>query len=474
MYLEHFGLREAPFRITPHTDFFFAGANRGAVLEGLVYAVSAGEGLVKVTGEVGSGKTMLSRVLIERLPASVETIYLAVPSLSRDELLASIAGDLGIETRDLGIHQVMRALQEKLLGLHAEGRRVVALVDEAHAMPPAALEDMRLLSNLETGREKLMQIVLFGQPELDEHLALPQMRQLKERITHSFTLGPLTPREVRAYLDFRLRAAGYRGPDLFSEQALRVIIEASEGLSRRINIYADKTLLAAFAAGTHTVTAAHAEAAVADSRITLPARPTSRRALAFTAIAGVAGGIGLGFAAALFMADANRPADVRAPAKAVPTPRIVPASATAPLPSAAEEPLPAPPQAPVPETKADPVAETAVARDPVQAALESGREKLARPGNRYAVQLMATDARAREYVSGYLAEAERLLPSQALFLVPLASVDAPRLGVLYGDFPERSQAFAALRELPEPLKQFHPYVRAFDAIREESPSDPAR
>src|SRR5258708_4228451 len=289
MYLEHFGLREAPFRITPHTEFFFAGANRGATLEGLLYAITAGEGLVKVTGEVGSGKTMLCRVLIERLPKTVETIYLAVPSLTRDEMLASIASDLGIDTTGASTHKLMRGLQEKLIELHTAGRQAVALIDEAHAMPLGTLEEIRLLSNLETGTQKLLQIVLFGQPELDSHLALPHMRQLKERITHNFTLAPLPPQEISEYLRFRLRQAGYHGPDLFNAEVLRIIAQASEGLTRRINIFADKTLLAAFASGTHTPTADHARAAVNDMQIVVTRRDSARR-LAITAAAGVGAG----------------------------------------------------------------------------------------------------------------------------------------------------------------------------------------
>jgi MSHA biogenesis protein MshM len=180
MYLEHFGLNEAPFKITPHTEFFFAGANRGETLEGLIYAITSGEGMVKVTGEVGAGKTMLCRVLMERLPPTVETIYLAVPSLSRDEMLAVITGDLGLETQGVSTTKLVRALQDKLIAIHAEGRQVVALIDEAHAMPLETLEEIRLLSNLETSHDKLMQIVLFGQPELDEHLSLPPI----ERANH--------------------------------------------------------------------------------------------------------------------------------------------------------------------------------------------------------------------------------------------------------------------------------------------------
>src|SRR6059036_3891068 len=145
MYLDHFGLKEPPFRITPDTDFFFQGANRGATLEALLYAITHDEGIVKVSGEVGSGKTMLCRVLMERLPATVETIYLAVPSLTRDEMLAAIAADLDIETAGANTTKLVRSLQERLIEMHARGKQGVALIDEAHAMPLATLEEIRLL-----------------------------------------------------------------------------------------------------------------------------------------------------------------------------------------------------------------------------------------------------------------------------------------------------------------------------------------
>jgi type II secretory pathway predicted ATPase ExeA len=265
MYLSHFGLNEPPFRITPHTEFFFSGANRGATLEALLYAITHDEGIVKVTGEVGSGKTMLCRVLVERLPKHVETIYLANPSLSRDEILHVIAADLQVESRGERVTILLRSLQEKLIKLYAAGRRVVVLIDEAHAMPLETLEEVRLLSNLESNRHKLLQIVLFGQPELDDHLAVPHMRQLRERITHSFRLEPLVRADIDSYVDFRMRAAGYRGPTVFAPPAMRQIARASEGLTRRINILADKALLAAFADGAHEVTAQHARRAIRDS-----------------------------------------------------------------------------------------------------------------------------------------------------------------------------------------------------------------
>src|SRR4051812_4596936 len=273
LYLEHFGLTEPPFRITPHTDFFFDGADRGATLEALVYAVVHDEGIVKVSGEVGSGKTMLCRVLMERLPAHVETLYLATPSLARDEILHAIADELDLKLPDGRTAVALRELQETLIRLYAAGRRVVVLIDEAHVMPDETLEQVRLLSNLETNRHKLLQIVLFGQPELDATLAKPSLRQLRDRITNSFRMRPLAEPEVAKYISFRMRAAGYRGPDVFTSRGLGLVTRASGGLTRRINILADKALLAAFSENSHAVTDRQVRAAVADSEFAAIGRP---------------------------------------------------------------------------------------------------------------------------------------------------------------------------------------------------------
>ncbi|MFZ9149655.1 MAG: ExeA family protein [Burkholderiales bacterium] len=271
MYYEHFGLAQPPFKITPNTDFFFGGGNRGPILEALIYAISQGEGIVKVTGEVGSGKTMLCSMLQARLAESVETVYLANPSVSPEEILHAIAFELQLQiTRDESRLAVMHAIQDYLLKRHAEGKRVVLFIEESQGMPIATLEEIRLLSNLETKSDKLLQIVLFGQPELDENLCQNQIRQLKERITHSFRLEPLTGPETREYLMFRLRTAGYRGPDLFSDAIIREITRVSGGLTRRINLIADKALLAAFAENTHTLRQKHVDAAIRDSEFAHP------------------------------------------------------------------------------------------------------------------------------------------------------------------------------------------------------------
>jgi type II secretory pathway predicted ATPase ExeA len=288
MYLDHFGLSEAPFRITPHTDFFFAGANRGATLEALIYAIMNDEGIVKVDGEVGSGKTMLCRVLMEKLPANVVIVYLANPSLSRDDIVFAIGEELGLALPEHSrVSPAIRALQNRLIELHGEGRRVVVLIDEAHAMPMETLEEIRLLSNLETSRHKLLQLVLFGQPELDGILARADMRQLRERITHHFTLEPLRQDDIVRYIDFRMRAAGYRGPLPFTDNAIKLVAEASQGLTRRINILAEKSLLAAYAEGLHQITPKHVDAAVRDSRYDEPGRMKRHR------IALLAGSVGI-------------------------------------------------------------------------------------------------------------------------------------------------------------------------------------
>ena len=266
MYYPHFGLKEPPFKITPNTDFFFKGGNRGAILDALVYAIKNGEGIIKVVGEVGSGKTMICRMLQKILPETIESIYLAIPSVEPEHVLHAIAFELQLKLpKNADRLKVMQLLQAYLLKRHAEGRQVVIFVEEAQAMPIATLEEIRLLSNLETNQDKLLQIVLFGQPELDINLNELDIRQLRDRITHSFTLGPLEPKDIGEYLIFRLRAAGYFGPHLFSDAAIKKLAKATDGLVRRVNILADKSLLAAFAENVYQVTPKHIKAAIQDS-----------------------------------------------------------------------------------------------------------------------------------------------------------------------------------------------------------------
>ena len=265
MYLRHFGLRTAPFGITPDPAFFYPGNTRGELLAALLYAVTQGEGIIKLTGEVGSGKTMLCRMLAERLPPQVDVVYLLNPRLEPDEVLHAIAAELGLALDGCLTDAVLRALHGELISRHAAGRQVVLLAEEAQAMPGATLEALRLLTNLETASHKLLQIVLFGQPELQQTLDLPEFRQLKERITHSFTVPCLPHALLNDYLACRLAAAGRIAPLIFTPAALRWLARAAQGIVRRINILADKALLAAYADDAQQVSARHVRLAIADS-----------------------------------------------------------------------------------------------------------------------------------------------------------------------------------------------------------------
>ena len=266
MYEEYFGLERSPFKITPDTSLFYEGGKRGDILAALVYAIHRGEGIIKVVGEVGSGKTMLCRMLQLQVPDTVEIVYIANPSVSAEDILFVIAHELSLPVnKGASKHEVMHMLQDYLLQRHMENKQIVLFVEEAQGMPLETLEEIRLLSNLETDEHKLLQIILFGQPELDDNLALKSIRQLRERITHNFNLEPLTQQEIHSYLNFRMREVGYTGPELISNAVARKVEAHSAGLLRRINIIADKILLSAFAEGTHNLSAKHVTAAVNDS-----------------------------------------------------------------------------------------------------------------------------------------------------------------------------------------------------------------
>jgi len=477
LYLEHFGLSEPPFRITPHTDFFFDGADRGATLEALVYAILHDEGIVKVSGEVGSGKTMLCRVLMERLPAHVETIYLATPSLARDEILHAIGDDLDLKLSGDRTSVALREMQEHLIRLYAAGRRVVVLVDEAHVMPDETLEQVRLLSNLESNRHKLLQMVLFGQPELDATLAKPSLRQLRDRITHSFRMRPLAAPEVANYVSFRMRAAGYRGPEVFAPRALALVTRASAGLTRRINILCDKALLAAFTESSHAITDKHVRAAVADSEFSAVARSPRP---AFYAAAALAAGVALGAAIPWWFfssktAPASQPAPAAAPLpekaeKRVEKPAEPPAAPSAP-PAASPAPQvapPAPPPSRLSEAQAGRLAGYSAARQPLLTGrLAAARELLGRaPDESYAIELFITDNTDPARMERFLLRARELVRIEDLAVIPLASGGQYRLRVVYGQFESREAAREAEKRLPPRYQDaFQTSPRSFAELR---------
>ncbi|OLD77260.1 MAG: hypothetical protein AUF66_00545 [Betaproteobacteria bacterium 13_1_20CM_67_22] len=464
LYLEHFGLAEPPFRITPHTDFFFDGADRGATLEALIYAILHDEGIVKLSGEVGSGKTMLCRVLMERLPPHVETIYLATPSLARDEILHAIADDLELRLTHERTTVALRELQEHLIRLYGAGRRVVVLIDEAHVMPEETLEQVRLLSNLESNRHKLMQLVLFGQPELDATLAKPSLRQLRDRITHAFRMRPLSAPEVAKYVSFRMRAAGYRGPDVFAPGALARVARASGGLTRRINILADKSLLAAFTQNVHAVTERHVRAAIADSefaRLRKPWRPA--------VYAGVALAAGVLIGAAVHWAFFARAIKLEAPAAQIPA--IPPAQAARVPTAAAIEPEP-PPQPPPPKLLRQDQVQRLSGYSPggqrlLTERIAATQELLERvPDEQFAIELFITDNTDPARVERFLVRARELVPLGELFVIPVARAGQYRLRVIFGEFPSRAAAIEAGKRLPPRYQQaFRASPRSFAELR---------
>lgn len=253
-------------------------------MEALVYAVLRGEGIIKVVREVGSGKTMLCRMLEQELPHFCEIVYLVNPRLTPAEILHAIAFKLGIEVEpgDEKL-KVQHALQAYLLAKHAKNIRVIVFIEEAQGMPLETLEEIHILSNLETTRDKLLQIILFGQPELDEKLNRREIRQLRECITHGFDLAPFDTEQIRDYVFTRIRATGYRGNELFGAEAIKELERHSNGLLRRINVLADKALLAA---NDTAVKPAHIELAACDSEFGARyRRPFPRRLAAAVAAA---------------------------------------------------------------------------------------------------------------------------------------------------------------------------------------------
>lgn len=268
MYLEHFGLRELPFTITPDTSFFFNHPSHQQALNVLLVALRCGEGFIKITGEVGTGKTLICRKLLNLLGDDTKfvTAYIPNPNLTPAALNMALAEELGIDfVRNIGQHRLLQMISDRLIELTATGKRVVLLIDEAQAMPVASMEALRLLTNLETEKYKLLQIVMFGQPELNEILQQPSIRQLRQRIVFSHELPSMNSEAVEAYLAHRVTVAGYNGTGLFEPAAIRLLHKASRGVPRLINILAHKALIVGYGQGVRRVGVRQARAAVQDT-----------------------------------------------------------------------------------------------------------------------------------------------------------------------------------------------------------------
>jgi MSHA biogenesis protein MshM len=392
---------------------------------------------------------MLCRMLLERLPDDVESLYLANPSLSRHEILGAIADELGLPVDGKTTHSMIRTLQDALVERYAAGKRVVIMIDEAHAMPAESLEEIRLLSNLESKATKLLQIALFAQPELDERLAANDMRQLRERITQHFNLSPLKAGEVASYIEFRLRAAGYHGPNPFTTRAVELIARLSEGLSRRINILADKALLAAYSGGTHQVDAAEVKVAAQDARFAPIQQKTTGL---FTPLLkwALAGGLLLALA---ILAYVLWPRQSASPAPAVDSPR---AEAAGPL-AAGET------SAPTAQAAAQPIAVTPPLIAQHGALYDAWLATAA--GDHYFIQLAARSAEHADDVENFLARAGQWLEPAELRVYRTGAPENGKISVIYGDYPTRAAAWAAVRSLPEQIRQMRPYPRRVGTLQ---------
>lgn len=274
MYLGHFALKEAPFSITPDTDFFFAHEGAQASLNTLLVALRSGEGFIKVVGELGCGKTVLCRQLLRLLQDEFVTAYIPNPDMGPDDLIMALVHELSIDVAPpVSRHRVQEALRDAFIHHAAQGKRVLVCIDEAQAIPLRTIESLRLLSNLETEKRKLIQLVLLGQPDLDTKLERPEIRQLLQRITFSEYLGPMQLERVPAYLSHRLRCAALddsTDTDVFEPAAARLLGQYSRGTPRMINVLANKCLMLAFGENSHRVNARHVHLAARDTPAIAP------------------------------------------------------------------------------------------------------------------------------------------------------------------------------------------------------------
>ncbi len=506
LYLDHFGLSKTPFQITPDLDYFFSGSRRGDLLTALLHVALHEEGIVTVVAEVGSGKTLLARLMLSRLPSDVCTVYLANPCFSRAEIISAIARDLGLAALPDTLEGKIAALQQELLRCHANGRRVLLVIDEAHAMPADSLEEVRLLSNLETAQNKLLNIMLFGQPELDALLAEPRLRQLRDRVIHRFDLLPFSREDGIAYIDHRLRIAGWQGGKLLTPAAEKFLVRAAGGRARRINLLADKALLAVYSEGLRRVDKRHVQRACIELHTDpVSAVKVARETTLFTTsfpwfhVLGISLPLALILVGAILWLSGWSPPGfslldgrfsntaVLAPvtASATPVASMVPAL-TAPAIEVADK------SQEVVQAQSSSVP-GAVAGAPAvlvsQADSQEGylrrpmadggmrevfdrtNELLANPGaNGFTLQIATL--KASEDLSDYFRIVSRSVDSKLLFAHNVEAKGGRHVAFYIGQYATREAAQVALEHLPAPLKANQPLMRTWAKIRQEAVPQP--
>ncbi len=266
MYLYHYGIKELPFTLTPNTRYFFGLPSHKEAIQVLLTTLKAGEGFIKVTGEVGTGKTLICRKLLNELPDYFVAAYIPNPYLTPSELRKAVASELNVTLTDQTDQQEFtQRIQRRLIQIHQENKGVVLIIDEAQALPVESIEALRLMTNLETESRKLMQVVLFGQPELDDKLSLPELRQLKQRVTFSYTLRLMDTDQVYQYVKHRMNVADYQGGDLFNKKCCSLLFRASKGTPRIVNVLCHKALMLAYGEGMQKITPSHVKLAIKDT-----------------------------------------------------------------------------------------------------------------------------------------------------------------------------------------------------------------
>jgi len=497
LYLTYFGLASPPFSITPDPSFFFEGKDRGVFIAGLLHATLQAEGIVVVIGEVGSGKTLMSRILLSRLPKYVDTVYLPNPAFSRDEIIEVIARDLGVEAATPGHGFRLEALQQELIKRHAMSRKVVVLIDEAHAMPADSIEEIRRLSNLETDNCKLVQVVLCGQPELDTMLEAPHLRQVRDRVVYRLNLAGLSREDARSYIDHRLRVAGWRGSRMFSWYAEWLLLCDAKGRARRINILADKALLAAFADNKKQVLARHVRRAIRDAGANFATTgPVRRRPWGL--MTAWAASVAFAVLAALWFTHASNQQSSLAVSQSLqavpaisanktdpPLPTEGPSSVTPKAGDSVTPPAPvsasadaasdsaAPPSASLPQEEIKP---EAVAPGPspladigrwVRQSQAYAQEQSAL--GHFAIRLAAISFVDKALAVAFIASVEKLLPPGQVHVRrfldwPATDPEQANYVIYYGSFPTHEAARLALNDLPEKLHKDKPTIRTWKDI----------
>lgn len=522
-YLDHFGLTGEPFPPPSISCLFFEGASRGATLDILIYTLTHGEGkegIIEVTGPVGSGKTRICQLTINRLPKHIRTIYIDNPNISKEEFARSLVETWNLELADdsegtepPASH--LERLSEALIEKCAAGVQFLLLIDDAHSVSPEILEEVRLLYDLVSSHHKLLQIVLFSEVSLDKLLALSQLRTLKSRITHHLFLQPIIAASLKDYLLHRLYAAGYRGPNIFTPSALRLIASASSGLIERINILADKSLLAAYRENIKNVRPHHIRSAMQDAGFTLNRDwPASTKYIAGGSLAAV---VIAGFAISEFNRQPTRPApdpDIsgnvaaysETPSPAPLSPPLIaatPAHKTVPAPTSARPALSAvpapssPPPAPQPNRSPENAASGDTAPSgasdrPRAADTLEGENLAAATGQKrgtksamagvklaehpllherlnatakvlkttdkqhYTIQLYSTDNIQADRMERFLNRAQNLVDLSNLYVYSVTTAGQAKFRVAYGVYLTRRQADTAASDLPQKYQEaFH-------------------